>query len=84
VQEALANAAKHAKAETVTIELDEADGEALVCVADDGRGFEATASREGFGLHTMRERAEEAGGRLVLESAVGRGTRVIAAVARTK
>jgi two-component system sensor histidine kinase UhpB len=83
-QEALANAAKHAKAETVTIELDEADGEALVCVADDGRGFEATASREGVGLHTMRERAEEAGGRLVLESAEGRGTRVIAAVPRPR
>jgi len=83
-QEALANAAKHAKAETVTIELDVADGEALVCVADDGRGFNATSSRVGFGLHTMRERAEEVGGRLEVESAEGRGTRVIAAVPRAR
>lgn len=83
-QEALANAAKHARAETVTIELDEAGGEALVCIADDGQGFDTSAARDGFGLHTMRERAEEAGGRLDVESAQGRGTRVIAAVPRAK
>lgn len=83
-QEALANAAKHAKAETVTIELDEAGAEAIVSIADDGRGFDAAAKNGGFGLHTMGERAEEAGGRLEVESEPGYGTRVIAAVPRVR
>ena len=80
VQEALANAAKHAKAETVTIELDEQGGEASVAIADDGQGFDPAASSPGFGLHAMRERAEEVGGRIEVESAAGLGTRIIAAV----
>ena len=81
-QEALANAAKHARAETVTIELEQEAGAARVCVADDGKGFDAAQRRDGFGLHTMRERAEEAGGRLEIESAEGIGTRIIAIVPR--
>ena len=83
-QEALANAAKHAHAETVTIELEDDGGEARLSVADDGRGFDTTKRRDGFGLHTMRERAEEAGGRLEIESAEGIGTRVIAALPRAR
>jgi PAS domain S-box-containing protein len=83
-QEALANAAKHAGAETVTIELDDEGGEARLSVSDDGRGIAADKQGRGFGLHTMRERIEEVGGRLEIESAQGLGTRVIAAVGRNR
>ena len=83
-QEALANAAKHAGAETVTIELDDDGGEARLSVSDDGRGIAANKQGKGFGLHTMRERIEEAGGRLEIESAEGLGTRVIAAIGRNR
>ena len=80
VQEALANAAKHAAAETVTIEVDLTDGEARVSVSDDGRGFDPGKAPAGFGLVTMRERIEEVGGRLEVESAPDLGTRVLALV----
>jgi len=55
-------------------------------VADDGDGFDATAvSRRGraggWGLITMRERAEAIGGILTIESAPSRGTRLIVTIA---
>ena len=47
-------------------------------VSDDGRGFATAAgpSEGHFGLLLMRERAQAAGGELVVDSAAGRGTRV--------
>jgi two-component system, NarL family, sensor histidine kinase UhpB len=51
-----------------------------VCVHDDGVGFEArlprTAAGQGFGMVSMRQRAEELGGSLQVESAPGEGTTV--------
>jgi signal transduction histidine kinase len=51
-----------------------------VTVEDDGVGWDHAPVRNGFhfGLQTMRERAEGLGGRLEIDSAVGRGTRVVA------
>jgi NarL family two-component system sensor histidine kinase LiaS len=46
-------------------------------IADDGVGFDpATATRHGYGLVSMRERAEEIGARLALVSDRGAGTEV--------
>ena len=79
-QEALANAAKHARAQAVTIELEAQDGEATLSVVDDGAGFDTDRKASGYGLLTMRERVEEVGGRLEVESVPGHGTRIMAAV----
>lgn len=83
VQEALANVRKHAGARRVTLELAIVTG-ALgpllrAVVADDGRGFDPARLPPGahFGLATMRERAEAAGGSFRVESRPGQGTRVI-------
>jgi signal transduction histidine kinase len=57
------------------------DGEAVITVEDDGKGFDtetAQESRHGFGLTSMRERAQQIRGRLEVESTVGAGTRVVA------
>lgn len=76
-QEAIANAAKHARAQTVTVELDDDGGQARLSVSDDGAGFDArAASGEGFGLQFIRERAEALGARLELDSTPGIGTTV--------
>jgi PAS domain S-box-containing protein len=78
VQEALTNCVKHAKAGNITIRLhtDSADRLSLM-IADDGVGFDAEAlSTTGLGLLTMRERAEFLGGRFVLETQRGHGTRI--------
>ncbi|MBC6462144.1 sensor histidine kinase [Actinomadura sp. HBU206391] len=75
VQEALANVRKHAGAREVDVELHYHDDKAVLRVADDGRGFDASVLPEhGFGLAGMRGRVAEAGGVMVLESAPGTGT----------
>ena len=81
-QEALTNAAKHAQASQVTLTLEAVDGGARLTIADDGVGFDPPARRQaGWGLLTMRERAEAVGGHLRVESAPGEGTRVIVDIA---
>ncbi len=72
VSEALANAAKHARAHSVTAGVRREDGRVLVEIADDGRGG-ADAAR-GSGLQGLAGRVEALGGRLSIESPLGRGT----------
>jgi signal transduction histidine kinase len=61
--------------------LEENDGELVLRVSDDGKGFDpASAPRGRWGMTTMRERAEAAGGRLLVKSSPGSGTTVSAAV----
>jgi PAS domain S-box-containing protein len=80
VQEALNNVAKHAQAQGLWLELDlDTPAEVRLVVRDDGRGFDLqtleTAARRGhLGLRHMRERVEQGGGRLEVQSAVGQGT----------
>ncbi|MDQ6695126.1 MAG: GAF domain-containing sensor histidine kinase, partial [Chloroflexota bacterium] len=74
VQEALTNVVRHAGARTCTVLLTIADAFQLE-ISDDGAGF-AAQSGAGVGLLSMRERAEEAGGFCLVESAPGRGTRI--------
>jgi signal transduction histidine kinase len=81
VQEALGNVRKHAQAEHAAVRIERAGGEVVVTVSDDGVGFDPEAPRRGefprFGLTTMRERAESAGGTMRLESRPGGGTQVV-------
>ncbi|MGE5251163.1 MAG: histidine kinase N-terminal 7TM domain-containing protein [Bacteroidota bacterium] len=76
IQEAFSNARKHAQASCMHLSFEMRN--ALVCIRiqDNGKGFEPTqAAREGhFGLHIMRERAEQLGGHLEVNSAPGEGT----------
>ena len=83
-QEALNNVAKHAGARQVRIELAREAEEIVIRVADDGAGFDTAAAARGkrWGMKTMRERAEAAGGRLEVDSAPGEGTIVRASVRR--
>jgi signal transduction histidine kinase len=82
-QEAVTNALRHARASSVRVSLGAAheDGrsEAVLRVADDGRGFdpEARAIRSRrLGLTSMHERAASVGGRLTITSTAGAGTTV--------
>jgi signal transduction histidine kinase len=76
VQEALTNAAKHASAERVRVEVARSNGTVDVLVEDDGCGFDPALPTGGLGLVGMRERVELTGGRLEIESRGG--TRVSA------
>ncbi|MCW3097303.1 MAG: putative signal transduction histidine kinase [Chthonomonadaceae bacterium] len=77
-QEALTNALRHARANTIQMELAFADAETRLSVEDDGQGFEANTpgQRAGFGLTGMRERVGILGAELTVTSALGRGTRI--------
>ena len=80
-QEALNNVLKHARAAAVRIEVVLAGSDVTLSVQDDGAGFDASRVPRGrLGMTSMRERAEAAGGRLEIDSAPGRGTRVVATV----
>lgn len=74
-QEAMHNAAKHARAEQLTLSFGpDGDGLALE-ISDDGRGFDPNGSFPGhLGLRSMRERAARLGGSLEIRSTPGRGT----------
>jgi signal transduction histidine kinase len=79
--EALTNVRKHADASQVEVLLERRGVGVLLCVRDDGSGFDlpepdAPAQPGHIGLVSMRERAEAAGGRFAMTSAPGRGTTV--------
>jgi PAS domain S-box-containing protein len=78
VQEGLSNAARHAGASRVVVELSQRGGSVEVRVSDDGRGFDPASGAPGFGLRGMRERVDLLDGRLRIESHPGRGTEVAA------
>lgn len=76
-QEALNNIAKHAKASRVEVLLDERADELCVSISDNGKGFDATQDFAGhLGLHTMRERAQQFGGRFEINSIPDQGTSI--------
>jgi signal transduction histidine kinase len=85
-REALSNAVRHAAARQATLQVGEADGELRLEIADDGTGFDtgAPAGDGHHGLANMLRRAESVGGNLILESAPGRGTRIIVTVPLTE
>jgi signal transduction histidine kinase len=72
VAEALTNAAKHADATAVNIEVGAADGVLNVRIRDNGRG--GADFGDGSGLAGLKDRAEALGGHLILHSAPGEGT----------
>jgi len=82
VRELLSNVVEHADARSAQVLVQQEDGWLRVCVADDGVGFDASrtvlggTSKGGFGLFSLRERARGFGGRLEIDAAPGRGSRI--------
>jgi len=74
VAEALTNAVKHAAASTLTVWIARPNGRLHIEVADDGVGGAAPGG--GAGLRGMADRVHALGGRLVIDSPPGLGTRV--------
>lgn len=74
VREALSNSLRHAEAKRINVRLLAVDGDAVLEIRDDGRGFEPLQISEGLGLKSLRRRAELLGTEFALESAPGQGT----------
>jgi len=77
--EALNNALKHANAATVSVRLTRQNDDVMLTIHDDGQGFDPLDVDEqgGVGLMSMRERANQFGGQIFIESEPGEGTIVI-------
>jgi signal transduction histidine kinase len=83
VQEALTNVRKHSGASKAIVRVRDDGVLAMIVIEDDGHGFDVATTpytRDGFGLHSMRERLDLLGGTLTIDSEPGRGTRVVATV----
>ena len=79
VREAVYNSVQHSGAKDVQVEIRESGDDLLVAVSDYGRGFaldDTPADRGHYGIVGMRERAQRLGGRFVLTTAIGKGTRI--------
>jgi signal transduction histidine kinase len=83
-QEAITNAVRHAKPARIQLDLTFEQAAVVLRVTDDGSGFEIHGEDPGahYGLTTMRERAEELGGRLHIETSARQGTIVEARIPR--
>lgn len=81
-QEALSNAAHHARAARVEVQVRETDDDLELVVWDDGVGFDPaqvpSGGRSGIGIVGMHERAALVGGRVEIFSALREGTTVVA------
>ena len=85
-QEALGNAAKHAGAKRVTVNLWNTDERVLMEVRDNGRGFDSSKMNKsiGHGLANMQTRARAVGGEVDISSMLNHGTTILAWVPRVR
>ena len=83
LQEALANVARHSRANKVTVTLKSENGNVVLMIEDNGIGYDAERIIRGIGLDSMRERLAGVNGELEISSLKSQGTRVVATVRRS-
>jgi signal transduction histidine kinase len=83
IQEALSNVARHSHAASVVIELVEVDSDILLCIADNGKGFEMEHIQNGLGLNSMKERLAQIGATFHVLSEKDGGTQISAKLIRS-
>lgn len=82
-QEALTNIARHAEATHVSVDLNRSNGKLILCIQDDGQGFDVEKAEEkavlgdSMGLLGLKERAALAGGNAEITSDFGEGTEIL-------
>ena len=74
-KEMVTNAVRHSNASRIAVSLNYRSGKLHVAVEDDGTGMDTAAPTEGNGLKNIRQRTEQIGGKLTLDTAPGKGTR---------
>ncbi len=86
VQESLSNVRKHARATTLAFYLGVQEGQVLLRIVDDGRGFsvedalrQAVAGKT-FGIVALKSRVSQLGGELLIESNINQGSRVLVSI----
>ena len=77
IQEVVNNSLKYAESDSIVVTFRSNVIGMQICIEDNGKGFDMEAISRGFGLDNMQQHAQEIGGRIQIDSAVGRGTRVV-------
>ncbi len=78
LREAMSNSLRHGRARNITLLAGRSDQEIALAVQDDGMGFvPGSPAHAGHGLTNMQARAAALGGSLRVESAPGKGTRIL-------
>ena len=80
IQESLQNSNKYAEANNIKVEIKKSDGDLLLIVTDDGKGFEIKKSKKGIGLQNIQSRTIECNGTVDIQSKKGDGTIITIAV----
>lgn len=77
VQELLSNASRHSEGDKVNVHIDTQEDTVEVSVEDDGKGFNVEQALEGsMGIKVIKDRVEILGGEMIIDTAVGQGTRI--------
>jgi PAS domain S-box-containing protein len=74
LEEALSNVVRHSGARSAHVALAGSDGDVVLRIADDGRGFDERDTEAGLGLISIRERVQALDGNVSMSSHPGRGT----------
>lgn len=77
IQESMTNTRKYANSQMASVTIREMEGIVRVMVEDDGKGFNVDKSQRGVGLFSMEERARAVGGEILIDSVIGKGTKII-------
>jgi signal transduction histidine kinase len=76
IQEALANIARHARAQNVWCTIVQHEDTLVVTIRDDGQGFDIQSTQKGMGLTNIQERVHHLDGSVTIESESGKGTTI--------
>ena len=79
VQELMGNAARHSQGTLLKLNVDLTDDHVRVSVDDNGKGFDSDSiqKEKSLGINLIRERTEMLGGTFEIDSASGKGTRIM-------
>lgn len=76
-QELINNVLKHAEAKNVSLQIGLRDEKIILMVEDDGKGFDVTGHKNGYGLHNLEARTKLMHGTMIIDSHPGNGTSVL-------
>jgi PAS domain S-box-containing protein len=76
IQEAMNNTIKYAQATSVQLSIKNIGGDIELLIVDDGKGFDISTVKKGAGLKNIQNRVYLTGGKLLIESASGKGCKI--------
>jgi len=79
-QELINNVLKHAEAKHVSLQIGQRDGKIILMMEDDGKGFDLSAHKDGYGLNNLDARTKLMQGTMTIDSQPGKGTSVLVEV----